>query len=294
MFNWLRGHFMPHEGNSYQPHFLRSENTKTLVIVLLVSQALFFIFTFFVIPNSKQVAAIIVSTLVEQTNSERLKIKLGTLTQSELLKKSAQLKADDMAEKGYFSHNTPDGKNPWFFFNKVNYKYQFAGENLAVNFVDSKDVTDAWMNSKTHRDNLLNSKYTEVGISTALGKYKGRDAIFIVQHFGKPISSISLKNDNIINTSLVQNAAKTNGNNNVLGAQSEQKIAPWSMFISLTSKFNISVELAIALLSLISLLIAILVKIKIQHPIIIANGVIIISIAALFILINTIITQGTI
>ncbi len=293
MINWLNRHFMPHEGNEHQPHFLRSDNIQTLIAVLLISQVFFFIFTFFVIPNSKQVAAIIVSSLIEQTNQQREKIKLGILETNDTLKISAQLKADDMASRGYFAHNTPDGKDPWYFFHKANYEYQYAGENLAVNFIDSKDVTEAWMNSKTHRDNLLNEKYTQVGIATALGKYKGRDAIFVVQHFGKPMSA-TVSNIRIIKNPqnlLVKNEA---GIKKVLGVSTEQSISLWSKIVASSKGFNNSVELAIGFLSLVALLLAVLVKIKVQHPIIIANGVVIISITIALIFINTIITQGII
>ena len=48
-----------------------------------------------------------------------------------------------------------------------------AGENLAVNFSDSQDVTNAWMNSPEHRANILNGDFTQIGIATAQGTYKG-------------------------------------------------------------------------------------------------------------------------
>jgi hypothetical protein len=68
----------------------------------------------------------------------------------------------------------------------VGYKYSAAGENLAINFVESKDINDAWMRSPGHRANILNNKFTEVGIAAAQGIYRGRQTIFVVQFFGKP------------------------------------------------------------------------------------------------------------
>jgi uncharacterized protein YkwD len=294
MTNWFSKHFIPHEENNHQPHFLRSENIQTVIAILLISQAIFFIFTYFVIPNSKQVAAIIVSSLIDQTNEERVKIKLNNLEVSKKLEESAQLKAYDMASSGYFAHNSPDGKDPWYFFKKSNYSYQYAGENLAVNFIESKDVTNAWMNSKTHRDNLLNSKYTEVGIATALGKYKGRDAIFIVQHFGRPINSI-IPTQSITTEKLPENITKIQSEkNDVLGASTMVNPNILSRIIANSSKFNFSIEFATLFLSILALLIAIFVKIRIQHPIIIANGLVIVSITILLLFINSIITQGII
>jgi len=53
-----------------------------------------------------------------------------------LLEQAAQLKANDMAEKGYFAHTSPDGKTPWEWLKDVSYPFLAAGENLAVNFLD--------------------------------------------------------------------------------------------------------------------------------------------------------------
>ena len=62
------------------------------------------------------------------------------------------MKAQDMATLGYFAHVSPDGKTPWYWIEKVGYDYQYAGENLAINFSDSKDVTNAWMASPLHKE----------------------------------------------------------------------------------------------------------------------------------------------
>ena len=100
------------------------------------------------------------------------------------------MKARDMAEKGYFAHTSPDGKNPWYWLEQAGYKYQYAGENLAVNFNDSKDVTEAWMQSPTHRANIVKNKYTEVGTGVATGIYEGRKAVFAVQLYANPLTKI--------------------------------------------------------------------------------------------------------
>ncbi len=97
------------------------------------------------------------------------------------------MKADDMATKGYFAHTSPEGLTPWYWFAQVGYNYTYAGENLAINFNESKDVDTAWLASPTHRANILNSHYTEIGIATAQGMYKGVQATFVVQMFGTPV-----------------------------------------------------------------------------------------------------------
>lgn len=132
-------------------------------------------------------AAIYANVLVLLTNKDRAAQNISELKTNSLLEKAAQMKADDMASKGYFAHNTPDGKTPWYWIQKAGYSYVVAGENLAVNFVDSEDVQKAWMASPTHRANIVNSRFTEIGIATSTGIYKGREAIFVVQMFGTPI-----------------------------------------------------------------------------------------------------------
>jgi hypothetical protein len=136
--------------------------------------------------GSPYVAAVISAVLVELANDDREAQALHELTVDPELVAAAQAKADDMAAKGYFAHETPEGYDSWHWFNQVGYEYSYAGENLAVDFTESADVERAWMASPTHRDNILNDNYTEIGIATAKGTYKGRDAIFAVQMFGRP------------------------------------------------------------------------------------------------------------
>jgi uncharacterized protein YkwD len=131
-------------------------------------------------------SAIYAGVLVNLTNQNRAAANVAELAVNPLLEKAAQMKADDMAAKGYFAHNTPDGKTPWYWIDQAGYKYVYAGENLAVNFENSEDVETAWMNSRGHFLNIMNPKYTEIGIATSTGTYKGRTAIFVVQMFGKP------------------------------------------------------------------------------------------------------------
>jgi uncharacterized protein YkwD len=131
-------------------------------------------------------SAIYAGVLVNLTNQNRAAANVAELAVNPLLEKAAQMKADDMAAKGYFAHNTPDGKTPWYWIDQAGYKYVYAGENLAVNFENSQDVETAWMNSRGHFLNIMNPKYTERGIATSTVLYKGRTAIFVVQMFGTP------------------------------------------------------------------------------------------------------------
>jgi len=185
--NKLKKYFIPHKGNEYKPHFFRAK------AVLLSASAIGFLFLFatalgtIVIKNGSQMlGAVISSVLVDLTNVDRTANHLEGLTVNSVLEKAAQMKADDMAAKGYFAHNSPEGKTPWYWFKQAGYNYSFAGENLAVYFSDSAELEKAWMNSPTHRANILNSYYTEVGIAMARGKYQGVDTVYVVQEFGRP------------------------------------------------------------------------------------------------------------
>lgn len=136
--------------------------------------------------GSPYIAAVISAVLVDLANDDRAAAEAEGLRVNPKLVEAAQLKANDMAEKGYFAHQTPEGYDSWHWFKLVGYDYTHAGENLAVDFSDSGDVEKAWMQSPTHRDNILNENYTEIGIATARGTYKGRETVFAVQMFGRP------------------------------------------------------------------------------------------------------------
>lgn len=133
-----------------------------------------------------QGAAVITSMLVELANTDRASNSVHELTVSPTLTAIAQMKANDMAAKSYFAHVSPEGRDPWYWFAQGGYKFSYAGENLAVDFSDSADVERAWMNSPTHRANLLNAHFSEIGIATAVGTYKGHQTTFVVQEFGTP------------------------------------------------------------------------------------------------------------
>jgi uncharacterized protein YkwD len=131
-------------------------------------------------------AAVISSALVELTNEDREAKDLHALSVNPALVAAAQAKADHMAGEGYFAHVAPDGTTPWKWFADAGYEYSAAGENLAVNFSDSENVEEAWMNSPSHRANILSARFTEIGIATASGEYKGKKTTFVVQMFGAP------------------------------------------------------------------------------------------------------------
>ena len=125
-------------------------------------------------------------TLVSMTNSARAQNGLGSLSTNSELATAAYNKANDMLTQGYFAHNSPDGKTPWDFIKGAGYDYVYAGENLAIGYTDATELFDAWMNSVTHRENILNPNYREIGLAVVSGNYQGSDTIVVVQEFGSP------------------------------------------------------------------------------------------------------------
>ena len=155
-------------------------------MVALVAESVFVFGAKYVAPQSKLFGVIEVNALVDETNQGRVVNGLPDLQVSPLLQAAAQEKASDMASKGYFAHTSPQGLTPWYWFQQVGYNFDYAGENLAVNFSDSQDVTTAWMNSPEHRANILSTDFTQIGIATAQGMYEGQLTTFVVEEFGTP------------------------------------------------------------------------------------------------------------
>lgn len=132
------------------------------------------------------VGTILPAVVVDLTNDERNDYATTPLRRNSTLDAAASAKASHMANQGYFSHYAPDGTSPWHFFEEFNYVYAHAGENLAIHFTDSSEVVEAWMDSPSHKENIVNQDYTEIGVGTANGTFDGHETIFVVQLFGAP------------------------------------------------------------------------------------------------------------
>ena len=141
---------------------------------------------FFAAPAAQAQASLTRSAIIAQANDDRARAGTDSLFEDALLDKAAQAKADDMAERGYFSHLDPSGNAPWYWFKKLGYYYWGAGENLAINFSDAQSLESAWMQSPTHRANIMQKSYSRVGVGIAQGTYQGKPATFIVQFFANP------------------------------------------------------------------------------------------------------------
>jgi uncharacterized protein YkwD len=186
MLKRVKNYFYPCQDNNFHPHFYR----KTSVLAMLILVILLFILSLTqtaLLRNSKYLATVLPATLVDFANDTREIYSLGDLKYDSKLELAAELKAEDMVSKSYFAHNSPEGISPWYWFSQAGYEFIFAGENLAINFSDSRDVHNAWLASASHRANILNANFTSVGIATAEGMYQGVPATFVVQMFGRPL-----------------------------------------------------------------------------------------------------------
>ncbi|MBC7836421.1 CAP domain-containing protein [Acetobacteraceae bacterium] len=188
MWRKFTAYFVPSPHNAYRPHLLAKPWLIFFLTVILTSEGVFVAGILARQAQAPLPAAVVPGEVIAFTNVERAQNTDGVLTENSLLDKAAQAKAEDMARNGYFSHNGPDGKEPWIWIQEAGYAYQYAGENLAVRFDDSENVVNAWMASPTHRANIVKEVYREIGVGVADGMYKGSPATFVVQYFGTPLA----------------------------------------------------------------------------------------------------------
>jgi uncharacterized protein YkwD len=132
------------------------------------------------------------SSLLSYTNTQRSADHEAGLSLNSQLSAAAQAKANDMAAKDYWSHNSPDGLTPWSFITTADYHYQAAGENLAYGFSDASDTVSGWMNSPGHRANILNANYKDVGFGVVQSpNYQGNGPeTIVVAEYGEPAEAV--------------------------------------------------------------------------------------------------------
>ena len=316
----IKKYMVPHADNDHKPHLLRTGPTWKLIGVIAVVELAILLL---ILPTRPAVlteklnnmAAIFPSVLVQKTNETRLEESKNELAVNDALVYAAQMKADDMAKGGYFAHTSPDGKSPWYWLQTAGYKYKTAGENLAVNFVDSTDVHNAWMNSPTHRANIERDGFSEIGIATAQGTYKGKKAVFVVQFFGAPaergdtfaqmnvvaVSSLTPKVQATTSTTTIGTevlGAEVIATQETFASTSAAEPVPESVpeiseDISLLAKIvsspkaTLSVALwLLAVLVSIALFLKVFVKVRIQYPKLILNGMLVLGVLYLCSLLN--------
>lgn len=125
-----------------------------------------------------------VASLEEQvlavTNAERAAAGCGALDMDDRLRSAARGHSQDMAARDYFSHTTPEGASPSDRARAAGWPGG-AGENIAMGYRSPEAVMDGWMNSDGHRANLLNCRYTDIGVGVASDD---RGRLYWTQKFG--------------------------------------------------------------------------------------------------------------
>ncbi|SFQ30344.1 CAP domain-containing protein [Salibacterium halotolerans] len=107
--------------------------------------------------------------VIALTNEEREKAGLAPLKPYSELSDVARDKSKDMRDAGYFSHNSPNYGSPFDMMDSYGIDYQGAGENIAAGQRSPEQVVEGWMNSKGHRENILNEDFTHIGVGHAEG-----------------------------------------------------------------------------------------------------------------------------
>ena len=323
MWRTFKKWFIPHEENNHKPHILRP---RTIAVACALAIAVEFLFlSGLSLPAFRApfLSDIVVGALTNGTNAARVADGLSSLQVNPLLTEAAQEKANDMVTNDYFAHTSPAGVTPWDWFEKVGYTFTYAGENLAVDFSDSQDVTSAWLNSPEHRANILNANFTQIGIAIATGTFEGQPSVYVAEEFGAPSASMAAATQNtpqkvvtlkpaptVIETSGTQTSSSEQTFVAVKGASTEaapvvtqgsaSSAAPIGTPIPQTVPQSNVVQQAIAnprsainsfylfmaFLFAVALLLNIFVKVRVQHPNIILGGLVAISLASMFILLN--------
>ncbi len=176
--------FTPRHTNNHRAKAMHASSITTYIVLLLAFQIILTGIARFSPGILGYASNITVANLLAYTNQQRSAAGQTVLVLNEQLSKAAAAKAADMFASQYWAHTSPAGRDPWSFVNEAGYSYLFAGENLARDFGDSKGVVDAWMNSPSHKENLLNSRYQDIGFAVVNGKYNGYETTLVVQMFG--------------------------------------------------------------------------------------------------------------
>ncbi len=114
-------------------------------------------------------------------NQQRATAGCPAVTADSRLAKAARDHSVDMASRGYFAHDTPEGVDPGARITAARYRWQAYGENIAMGQPTPDAVMRAWMNSSGHRANILNCDFRNLGVGLA---YDSAHRPYWTQDFG--------------------------------------------------------------------------------------------------------------
>lgn len=212
MRKFLHDLFVPHLHNNFRSRLLHHQSLIISIIFILGASFLLSGLRSSM-PQVLGIATDINPTrLLIYTNEKRQQVGVGPLSLNEKLSLAAEKKANNMFSENYWAHNSPSGKNPWVFIKDSGYTYTYAGENLAKGFTEAEDVIKAWMESPTHRENMLSKNYYDVGFAVVEGKLRGEETVLIVEMFGNTTLAKNESKDfaNLQENTLVLNSTAAN------------------------------------------------------------------------------------
>ncbi len=179
---------VPHKVNNYRPHLIRLPGLAAVLVIALLAQLVYSYSTTGNFSVLSKLSNINTTELLADTNAERREAGLSELALNDKLSQAAFYKAQDMIANNYWAHTSPTGVEPWKWFADAGYNYSYAGENLAKNYPTSGATVEAWMNSQTHRENILNGHYVDVGFAVVNGTLEGENTTLIVALYGSPVT----------------------------------------------------------------------------------------------------------
>lgn len=179
--------FIPRSSNNHKARLLHSELIAMFIIGIVFSQIAIHSLPKAGVKILGYAAQISPTEVVRLTNEKRAQAGVEQLEISPELTAAAKAKGEHMLANNYWAHIAPDGTEPWSFFLSNGYKYRYAGENLARDFTNPSSTVEAWMASPSHRENLLSTKYKEIGVAVVEGDLNGVDTTIVVQMFGSKL-----------------------------------------------------------------------------------------------------------
>jgi uncharacterized protein YkwD len=133
-------------------------------------------------------------SVLAEMNRVRTEAGLGPFRADFRLRLAAEDRMSDMIELAYWSHESPDGQSPFVFVPLRGYRHAKLGENLASGFETAEVLVASWMESKGHRENLLEPDFVDVGIAiidgSTIRRSAGRSVVVI---FGREMVAEPLR-----------------------------------------------------------------------------------------------------
>jgi len=306
--------FIPHEGNDHKPRALRPKTLIGYVLIAIMVKLVVTGFLFITYPTPAELAAIISANMISLVNQSRVEAGVEPLKENFVLAEFAQAKGEDMVTRDYFAHNTPEGKRPWQWINRSEYDYIYAGENLAMDFTSAEVVHSAFMRSPTHRKNILNPKYKEVGMAVLKGELDGHQTTLLVEFFAtqrKDLSSLAsiqpiepeFQEPEAAPNIFEETAANVAGEETSSPLEQASELIPAGFasegiivvatdqktskaLVDLVIEYSNIFFIAFLIFVLISLALNIFVKIKVQHSSVILQSIVVIALLVSMILVK--------